>query len=157
MTDMGYEPLSDHYRTVAADLADLLLTIGAAAEDPVIRPRLIDAALAAIPAGTDRLRVLWHAQQGLLTAAIAADQGVPEDLLAAEARQRLAVGDLATVGLAAAEKAEADRIRAAAESGWCTEYQCRHRPTNCAETCCWHCGRPNHRMAFSAAQTAADE
>lgn len=147
-------PMPEAHRIAAEHAADMLIVLGTIS--PELRATVIDGAVASVPAGRERLRAVWHASQQALRAAIAEDQGVPYPLIQAEARQRLAIDAMATEGLAAAEAAEADRIRAAIESGWCTEYQCRSRPTDCAETCCWHCGRPGHRMSFSAAQATED-
>ncbi|ONK09237.1 hypothetical protein STBA_71740 [Streptomyces sp. MP131-18] len=149
ITDMA-RPMPEAHRIAAEHAADMVIVLGAIS--PELRSAVIDGAVASVPAGRERLRAVWHVSQRTLRAAIAEGQGVPYTLIQAEARQRLAIDAMASEGLAAAEEAEAERIRLARESGWCTEYECRHRPTACAETCCWHCGRPNHRTAFSAAQ-----
>lgn len=156
MIGLGQE-LSDEHRAVAETLADLLLVLGEAAEDPVVRPYLIDAVLAAVPDAGDKARVLWQSQRPVLAASIAEGQGVPFELIRAESRQRLAIRDLKAVSIDVATEAEAERIRLARESGWCTEFECRSRPTDCADIgmCCWHCGR-GHRSAFSAAEAAAE-
>lgn len=155
IADMTGEPLPEAHRIAAEHAADMVIVLGTIS--PELRAAVIDGAVASVPAGRERLRTVWHASQRTLRAAIAEDQGVPYPLIQAEARQRLAIDAMATEGLAAAEEAEAERIRLAQDHGWCTEYECRHRPTDCAETCCWHCGRPGHRTAFSAAQAAAED
>lgn len=153
VADMN-EPLPDAHRLAAEHAADMVIVLGSISNE--LRSTVIDGALAAVPAGREQLRAVWRVFQLTLKASIAEDQGVPYALVQAEARQRLAIDAMATEGLAAAEDAEAERIHLARESGWCTEFECRNRPTDCPDTCCWHCGRPGHRSAFSAAEDAED-
>lgn len=151
------EPLPEDLERQAATAADVLLAAGEPAADPVTGPYL---RAALTPAGLGpavEMQFIWHVSNHLLRSSLAVSHhGVSDDLVAAEARQRLAVADLDRVGMEAALAAEADRIRIARGEGRCIELECRAAPTDCEDLCCWHCGR-GHRAAFTAAQAETDE